>query len=1194
MFAKLKLNVKNYEYWIPDENQVTQTRTLAVIYIVNENEIHFAKFAPFGWANSTTWRRSPKNLLDIAAQNLLGMYRQMHPFLKGYAVVNCNRSQLNTFTTFVSQKKKVDTRLIVHIQQRLLGERYRGTEAKFFIDASNSRNINPYLEVSLTKTLRNFKSPVCLVCDSVFGLSIKQILQEFDYYNEQDVIIDNFGFFGIRAPEDMPNDFFSCCMTTPVKALIAYFYQHWFKLPLPDSGNLTDSYYPESFCFLDFLPGYIEKRNTPLGALHWTIQGILGQIALERFDSKLYKKCFRQDVSVAILFRNYMVAQKLYKMLYCEVSSLPDIPDVTDHKLWEYIFDLIQMFIYRYSTECTDKIKHLIQSSTELVAGEINFAEMNRELLTYKPIDHWDYEKFKKPKYFNQIFERTCLPMYYFDTQTKDLFCLVHLIKSPDKRSDSLKHMCRLFDIPCKNEMIIKNILLLGIFIYLPKILASEDDQIQTYLLHLSSALISFNIAHHNILLRDKSHIGYEFFLNFLKEGKIFNSFEHIRELIGELLNYDEMSTPSEPDYRRIKEKFEELSYLTNNLLNVLNDYYNCFFCVIEFYRTASRSIDMHEIPKLKRQPKQGLQIPAKQLFEENEKLRKETEHNMSEYKKITTELYKAGTNLLYKVFEPLWNYIEQRVARVVHTVYNTEIRLFLKRFVNHFKLNLNRTKTEGLLMLYVLLRRYKMLREYCSSFQVSYNVEYILSDLMAQHNSNKNIRLLTSSFLLIDADIRANNMEDLVEIESVDKSPDMYINGGIDFEYSSDEKSEFLKIEYLFTALEKELVPKNRQALLKTILYLFSNGRLGKSFSTLLENFSITDNKEYESFHFIPLERKMICLEYFKILIISAQSKLYCNCADIAKYSLFYFHSKSNILCSFNDYSCFNYPNLQLTSEEMLKYQARVNQFLQHEEYCKDFIESFMNKRRKNLLRGNTDFVYKEWALIPKFTCPVGFLKQRDEHESNDNLRTIYYKLDTKSFYKHEMEYILNNYSNFNVLITAEKILVYDYSEEYLAFSLKLLRIPEIFHFTNKFKPYILYSSTFIKMYLLLMFEAVAVGFRILREQKVQEQLSFTLLLRDLVNFKDGELILLTSWRLFKKIDDFVWYNLKTAQKASLTEADCPEFVEYLNLALEKGEIIVEKLEQVKDVIKGTRTFFCKFSCTLFIFSPRQRRYSN
>lgn len=123
---------------------------------------------------------------------------------------------------------------------------------------------------------------------------------------------------------DLPADIFTSCLTTPIAMAVRFFI---LQNPLPPMEGLTPDQARN-------IPGKVSERRTPLGELNWIFTAITDTIAWNLLPPPLFKKLFRQDLMVAALFRNFLLAQRVMRMYHCHPRSWPEVPDTHSHPLW--------------------------------------------------------------------------------------------------------------------------------------------------------------------------------------------------------------------------------------------------------------------------------------------------------------------------------------------------------------------------------------------------------------------------------------------------------------------------------------------------------------------------------------------------------------------------------------------------------------------------------------------------------------------------------------------------------------------------------------------------------------------------------------------------------------------------------------------------------------------------------------------
>ncbi|XP_067006454.1 regulatory-associated protein of mTOR isoform X2 [Anabrus simplex] len=124
---------------------------------------------------------------------------------------------------------------------------------------------------------------------------------------------------------DLPADIFTSCLTTPIKIALRWFVmQNTSKLVPKISMDLIDK-----------IPGQLNDRRTMLGELNWIFTAITDTIAWNTLPRDLFQKLFRQDLLVASLFRNFLLAERIMRSYDCTPVSSPKLPPTYQHPMWQ-------------------------------------------------------------------------------------------------------------------------------------------------------------------------------------------------------------------------------------------------------------------------------------------------------------------------------------------------------------------------------------------------------------------------------------------------------------------------------------------------------------------------------------------------------------------------------------------------------------------------------------------------------------------------------------------------------------------------------------------------------------------------------------------------------------------------------------------------------------------------------------------
>ena len=122
---------------------------------------------------------------------------------------------------------------------------------------------------------------------------------------------------------ELPADVFSACLTTPIKIAL-----RWFCARSALRRDGVDA------TLIDAIPGQQNNRKTPLGELNWIFTAVTDTIAWNALPRPLFQRLFRQDLLVASLFRNFLLAERVMRASNCTPVSCPAMPPTYQHPMW--------------------------------------------------------------------------------------------------------------------------------------------------------------------------------------------------------------------------------------------------------------------------------------------------------------------------------------------------------------------------------------------------------------------------------------------------------------------------------------------------------------------------------------------------------------------------------------------------------------------------------------------------------------------------------------------------------------------------------------------------------------------------------------------------------------------------------------------------------------------------------------------
>ncbi|KAK3196298.1 Target of rapamycin complex 1 subunit kog1 [Lecanicillium sp. MT-2017a] len=283
----------------------------------------------------------------------------------------------------------------------------------------------------------------------------------------------------------LPADLFTACLTTPIEMALWFF-----VLQNPLKTNLS----PER---AKKLPGRLQERRTPLGELNWIFTAITDSIAWTTLPRDLFRKFFRQDLMVAALFRNFLLAQRVMMAYGCHPQSYPALPDTHQHPLWE-TWDLA-----------------------------VDMALAQLPALEKKETDSTEYEYVNSSFFTEQL---TAFEVYLTrgdavaQKPPDQLPVLLQVLLSQQHRVRALILLGRFLDL---GPWSVQLALSIGIFPYVLKLLQSAAQELKPVMVFIWARLIAVEISCQQDLAKDS---GYTYFAQILKPSEalpVVDSDEH-------------------------------------------------------------------------------------------------------------------------------------------------------------------------------------------------------------------------------------------------------------------------------------------------------------------------------------------------------------------------------------------------------------------------------------------------------------------------------------------------------------------------------------------------------------------------------------------------------------------------------------------------------------------------------------------
>ncbi|KAK7086926.1 hypothetical protein SK128_000698 [Halocaridina rubra] len=192
-----------------------------------------------------------------------------------------------------------------------------------------NKSYTQYIPLSIYELQAWMGAPSIYVYDCSNAAIIVKLFEQFADQHEEGMKCIQLGACGAKEVlpmnPDLPADVFSACLTTPINMAV-----RWYLLQ--NKGKLLQGL---NLDIVDKIPGQLSNRRTMLGELNWIFTAITDTIAWNTLPRDLFQKLFRQDLLVASLFRNFLLAQRIMRSYDCTPVSSPELPQTHQHPMWD-------------------------------------------------------------------------------------------------------------------------------------------------------------------------------------------------------------------------------------------------------------------------------------------------------------------------------------------------------------------------------------------------------------------------------------------------------------------------------------------------------------------------------------------------------------------------------------------------------------------------------------------------------------------------------------------------------------------------------------------------------------------------------------------------------------------------------------------------------------------------------------------
>lgn len=295
---------------------------------------------------------------------------------------------------------------------------------------------------------------------------------------------------------DLPADLFTACLTTPIMMAVRFFI---LQNPLTSTSGV-------SLAQARNIPGKVSERRTPLGELNWIFTAITDTIAWNMLPKQLFKKLFRQDLMVAALFRNFLLAQRVMRMYHCNPVSYPSITETYDHPLWKSWDLAVEMILAQLP-------KLIEQTKANEVAAE-NVQNGQPQPIAELEYQHSDFFADQLSAFEVYLSSAPSNPgALGYAKPPEQLPIVLQVLLSQVHRLRALCSLSKFLDLGPWAVSLALNI---GIFPYVLKLLQSQAQELKGPMVFIWTRILAVDSSCQNDLLKDH---GYSYFTGVLVSG---------------------------------------------------------------------------------------------------------------------------------------------------------------------------------------------------------------------------------------------------------------------------------------------------------------------------------------------------------------------------------------------------------------------------------------------------------------------------------------------------------------------------------------------------------------------------------------------------------------------------------------------------------------------------------------------------
>ncbi|GAB2235961.1 hypothetical protein Droror1_Dr00026406 [Drosera rotundifolia] len=312
--------------WRPKDRMKTGMVALVVCLNITVDPPDVIKISPC--ARMECWidpfSMTPQKALDTIGKALSSQYERWQPKAKYKYRLDPTIEEVKKLCTYCRNLAK-NERVLFHYNGHGVPKPTANGEIWVF-----NKSYTQYIPLAVRELDSLLKTPSIYVFDcSAAGNIVNAFLELNDASSSSGSLRDCILLAACEAHEDLPQspefpaDVFTSCLTTPIQMALRWFCTRSLLRELLD------------YSLIDKIPGLPNDRRTLLGELNWIFTAVTDTIAWNVLPHELFQKLFRQDLLVASLFRNFLLAERIMRSANCSPISHPMLPPTHQHHMWD-------------------------------------------------------------------------------------------------------------------------------------------------------------------------------------------------------------------------------------------------------------------------------------------------------------------------------------------------------------------------------------------------------------------------------------------------------------------------------------------------------------------------------------------------------------------------------------------------------------------------------------------------------------------------------------------------------------------------------------------------------------------------------------------------------------------------------------------------------------------------------------------